>query len=74
MKIATFVNLKEALPRMAGDFALIHLAATVSLLISVYVHLNESPEAEIRTLLDSFRIFYLTRFCRCRRSFRSSSR
>jgi nucleoside-diphosphate-sugar epimerase len=62
MKIAKFVNLKEALPRMAGDFAVIHLAAMVSLLISVYVHLNGSPEAEIRTLLDSFRIFYLTRF------------
>ena len=62
MKTVQFVNLKEALPRMMGDFVVIHVAAAVSLLLSVYIRLSEGPEADVRILLHYFRGFYVTRF------------
>jgi len=62
MKPPTFLNLREALPRMAADFAVIHLSAVVSLFVSTYIHLHVHPESDARVLLDSFRLFYLTRF------------
>jgi nucleoside-diphosphate-sugar epimerase len=62
MKPATFLNLREALPRMAADFAVIHLSAVVSLFVATYIHLHSHPESDARVLLESFRIFYLTRF------------
>ena len=37
MKTVQFVNLKEALPRMMGDFVVIHVAAAVSLLLCVAI-------------------------------------
>ena len=62
MRIGKFINLREALPRMAADFAVIHLAAVLSFCASIYVHLSLSPESDIRILLDYFRRFYFTRF------------
>jgi hypothetical protein len=57
MKLPTFLNLREALPRMAADFAVIHLSAVVSLFVSTYIHLHVHPESDARVLLDSFRLF-----------------
>jgi nucleoside-diphosphate-sugar epimerase len=61
MKISP-VTLREALPRMAADFAVTHIAAIASLAVSVYVHLKQSPGADVRALLEYIQTFYLTRF------------
>jgi nucleoside-diphosphate-sugar epimerase len=60
--MSRFLSMRDAVPRAIADFAVIHLAAIVSLFASVYVSLNETPGADVRILLDYFRSFYVTRF------------
>ena len=65
------VNFKETLPRVIADLAVIHVAAILSLFVSLYIHLNSNRGVDIGALLESIESFYFTRFLPLSAIFRS---